>query len=122
VDEIERQAEADTQEEVNKINAQIAGFQSELQSILASAKEGQETVIGSSIIQKQRDIELKQRTAQRQLNEVKLKKRERIEHLGNLLRGFNMLMAPAVILVIAIILGVRRGVRKRHYISHASDA
>jgi len=122
VDEIERQAEEETREEVAKINAQIAGFQSELQSILASAQKGQEDVIGSSILQKQRDIELKQRRAQRQLNEVRLKKRERIEHLGNLLRGFNMLMAPAVILIIAIVLGIRRGIRKRHYISHASDA
>jgi ABC-2 type transport system permease protein len=122
VDEIEMQAEEETREEVAKINAQIAGFQSELQSILASAKKGQEEVLGSSILQKQRDIELKQRRAQRQLNEVKLTRRERIEHLGNILRGFNMLMAPAVILVIAIVLGVRRNVRKRHYISHASDA
>ncbi len=122
VDEIERQADEDTREEVNKINAQIAGFQSELQSILASAKEGQEEVIGSSILEKQRDLELKQRRAQQQLNEVKLIRRERIEHLGNLLRAFNMLMAPAVILIIAIVLGIRRSVRKRHYISHASDA
>jgi ABC-2 type transport system permease protein len=122
VDEIERQAEEDTREEVAKINAQIQGFQNELQSILSSAKAGEEEVIGSSILQKQRDIELKQRRAQQQLNEVKLKKRERIEHLGNVLRGFNMLMTPAVILVIAIVLGIRRSVRKRHYISHASDA
>ena len=122
VDEIERKAEEETREEVAKINAQIAGFQSELQSILASAKAGQEEVIGSSILQKQRDIELKQRRAQRQLNVVRLTRRERIEHLGNLLRGFNMLMAPAVILIIAIVLGIRRSVRKRHYISHASDA
>ncbi len=65
---------------------------------------------------------MKQRRAQRKLNELKLTRRERIEHLGNLLRGFNMLMAPAVILIIAIVLGIRRSVRKRHYISHASDA
>ncbi len=122
VDEIERRAEEETREEVMKINAQIAGFQSELRTILASAKEGQEEVIGSSILQKQRDLELKQRQAQRQLNEVKLTRRERIEHLGNILRGFNMLMAPVVILIIAIVLGIRRSVRKRHYISHASDA
>jgi ABC-type uncharacterized transport system involved in gliding motility auxiliary subunit len=122
VDEIERQAEEDTREEVEKINAQIAGFQNELQSILSSAKAGEEEVIGSSILQKQRDIELKQRRAQQQLNEVKLIRRERIEHLGNVLRGFNMLMTPAVILVIAIVLGICRSVRKRHYISHASDA
>jgi hypothetical protein len=49
-------------------------------------------------------------------------RRERIEHLGNMLRAFNMLMAPVVILLIAIVLGIRRSVRKRHYISHASDA
>jgi len=122
VNEIEIQAEEETREEVAKINAQIVGFQSERQSILASAKKGQEDVIGSTILQKQRDIELKQRQAQHQLNEVRLNKRERIEHLGNILRGFNMLAAPAVILVIAIVLGVRRSVRKRHYISHASDA
>ena len=122
VDEIERKADEETREEVNKINAEIAGFQSQLQSILASAKEGQEGVIGSSILQKQRDLELKQREAQKQLNEVKLIRRERKEHLGNLLRAFNMLMTPAVILVIAIVLGIRRSVRKRHYISHASDA
>ena len=122
VDEIERQAEEGTRKEVAKINAQIAGFQSELQDILAKAKEGQESVIGSSIIEAQREIELKQRRAQKQLNEVKLKKREQLEHLGNVLRGFNMLMTPAVILVIAIVLGIRRSVRKRHYISHASDA
>ncbi|MCP4613683.1 MAG: hypothetical protein GY845_33755 [Planctomycetes bacterium] len=122
VDEIERQAEEDTREEVAKINAQIAGFQNELQSILSSAKAGEEEVIGSSILDKQRVIELKKRGAQQQLNEVQLKKRERMEHLGNVLRGFNMLMTPAVILVIAIVLGIRRSVRKRHYISHASDA
>ncbi len=122
VDEIERQAEAETAEEVAKINAQIAGFQSKLQSILASAKEGQEEVIGSSIVQQKKSVELKIHQAQRQLNEVKLQKRERIEHLGNRLRQANMLGAPMVTLIIAVALGVRRSVRKRHYISHASDA
>ncbi|MHC4596053.1 MAG: Gldg family protein [Planctomycetota bacterium] len=122
VDEIESQAEAETAEEVAKINAQIAGFQGELQSILASAKEGQEEVIGGTIVQKKQTVELKIHQAQRQLNEVKLQRRERIEHLGNTLRQANMLVAPMVILIIAVVLGIRRGVRKRHYISHASDA
>jgi ABC-type uncharacterized transport system involved in gliding motility auxiliary subunit len=122
VDEIEKQAEAETAEEEAKINAEIAGFQSELRTILASAKEGEEEVIGSSILQKKKDIELKIHQAQRQLRRVKMKRRERIEHLGNMLRNFNMLMAPAVILAITIVLGIRRSVRKRHYISHASDA
>ncbi len=122
VDQIEKQAEAETAQEVAKLNAEIAGFTNELQSILSSAKEEKAEVVGSSIIQKQREIELKKREAQRQLREVRKNRRKRIEHLGNRLRNFNMLTAPGVILVIAIVLGVRRSLRKRHYISHASDA
>ena len=122
VDEIERKAEAETAEEVDKINLQIAVFQGELQSILATAKEGQEEVLGSSIVKKKQEVELKIHQAQRQLRQVKMTRREKIEHLGNQLRQANMLAAPMVILIIAIVLGIRRGIRKRHYISHASDA
>ena len=122
VDEIEKQAEAETAAEVEKINLQIAGFQAELQSIVASAKKGEEEVIGSSIVKKKEEVELKIHQAQRQLRQVKMTRRERIERLGNSLRQSNMLVAPVVILIIAIMLGIRRSVRKRHYISHASDA
>jgi ABC-type uncharacterized transport system involved in gliding motility auxiliary subunit len=122
VDKIEAQAEAQTAEEEAKINAEIAGFQNELQTIVSSAKEGQDAIIGSSIIQKKKDLELKIVEARKQLRQVKMQRRQRIESLGNMLRSFNMLAAPAVILAIAIILGARRSVRKRRYISHASDA
>jgi gliding motility-associatede transport system auxiliary component len=122
VDAIEKQAEAETAAEVEKINLQIAGFQNELQSVVSSAKKGQEEVIGSSIVKKKQDLELKIRDAQRQLREVKMKRRERIERLGNELRQADMLGAPAVILLIAVVLGLRRSVRKRQYISHVSDA
>ncbi|UCC22933.1 MAG: Gldg family protein, partial [Planctomycetota bacterium] len=122
IEEIEKQAEAETAEEEARINAEIAGFQNELSSIVSSAQEGQQEVIGSSILQKKQDLELKIHQAKRRLREVKMQRRERIEHLGNMLRNFNMLMAPAVILVIAIVLGIHRSARKRHYISHASDA
>jgi ABC-type uncharacterized transport system involved in gliding motility auxiliary subunit len=122
IDEIEKQAEAETAQEVEKINLQIAGFQGELQSILASAKEGQEEVIGNSIVQKKQQVELKIHQAQRQLRQVRMARRETIEQLGNKLRQANMLAAPLVILIIAVVMGVRRSIRKRHYISHASDA
>jgi len=122
VDEIEKQAEAETAVEVEKINLQIAGFQGELQNILATAKKGEEEVIGSTIVQKKKELETKIRQAQRQLRQVKMTRRERIEQLGNKLRQANMLGAPLAILAIAIALSLRRSVRKRHYISHASDA
>ena len=122
VDEIKKKAEAETAEEVARLNQEISNYANQLQLILSSAKEGQEEVVGSSIIQAQRDIELKKREAERQLVQVQRKRRERIEHLGNMLRNFNMLAAPIVILLIAVLLGIRRGLMKRHYISHTSDA
>ena len=122
VDEIERKAEAETAEEVEKINLQIAVFQGELQSILATAKEGEEEVRSSIVNNKKQEVELKIHKAQRQLRQVKMTRREKIEHLGNQLRQVNMLAAPMVILIIAIALGIRSGMKKRHYISHASDA
>ena len=122
VAEIEREAEAETAEEVEKINLQIAGFENKLKSMLASAKEGEEEVVGSSILQERKKLELKIHQARRELRNVKMRKRERIERLGNMLQNVNMLTAPTVILVIAIVLSIYRSVKKRHYISHASDA
>jgi ABC-type uncharacterized transport system involved in gliding motility auxiliary subunit len=122
VDNIEKQAERETAKEEARINAEIVGFQNELNDIISNAKEGDEDIIGSSILQKKKDLEIKLHEAQRKLRSVKMKRRERIESLGNILRNFNMLMAPAIILIIAIVLGIRRSIRKRHYISHASDA
>lgn len=121
VDEIEEQAEAETALEVAKINSAIEGFQKELQEIISSATKDQEGMLGSSIIDKRRELELKIHQQQRSLRNVKMGRREKIESLGNKLRAFNMLLAPAVILVIAIVLGIFRTVRKRHYIGHAHD-
>jgi ABC-type uncharacterized transport system involved in gliding motility auxiliary subunit len=122
VDQIEKKAEAATADEVAKLNAEITGFEDELKTLINSANEKEKQVIGSSIAQKTKDLELKKLKARQQLREVKMQKRQQIEKLGNNLRAFNMLAAPAVILLIAVALGIRRSVMKRHYISHASDA
>ena len=122
VDEIERRAEAETAAEESKINAEIAGFENELNSILASAKEGEQEVIGGSIVQKKKELELKIHQARRRLRKVKLNQHQDIERLGRRVQRANTLIAPAVILIVAILLGIYRSVKKRHYISHASDA
>ncbi len=122
VDEIEVQAEAETAEEEARINAEIAGFQQELGKILSTSKETETDIIETSILQKKKDLELKIHEAQRRLRGIKMKKRERIEHLGARLRNFCTLPGPMVTLIIAIVLGIRRAVMRRHHISHASDA
>jgi len=122
VDRIEREAEAETAKELAAIELKIAGFNRELQSILASAKKGQEEVVGSSILQKRRDLELEIQRANSEKRVIQMKRREQIDSLGGKLQRANTLMAPTVILIIVIVVSVRRSIRKRHYISHASDA
>jgi ABC-2 type transport system permease protein len=122
VDKIEQEAEKQTAQEEAAINAEIAGFQQELQKIVSSAKEGEENLIEKSIVEKKKEIESKIRDAQRKLRNVKMKRREKIEQLGDTLRNRNTWLMPAAVLVVAIVLGIRRSVRRRHYISHASDS
>lgn len=123
VDEIEQEAEKETADEVSLVNAQIEGFNAELQNLVASAKEqGQQELLGDTIVQKKRDLEANIRKAERQLREIKAKRRERTDELGNRLEMINMTAVPGVIMVVAVVLGVWRGARRRHYISHASDA
>jgi ABC-type uncharacterized transport system involved in gliding motility auxiliary subunit len=122
VNRIETEAEAETAKELLTIEVKIAGFNRELQSIIASAKEGEEEVVGSSILQKRRDLELEIQRANREKRVIQMKRREQIDSLGGKLQMANTLIAPAVILIIAILVSVRRNIRKRHYISHTSDA
>ncbi|MHC4545389.1 MAG: Gldg family protein [Planctomycetota bacterium] len=81
VDRIEREAEAETAKELAAIELKIAGFNKELQSILASAKEGQEEVIGSSIVQKRRELELEIQRANSEKRVIQMKRREQIDKL-----------------------------------------
>ena len=123
VDEIEQQAERETAKEMALVNAQIEGFNLELQTLVSSAKEqDQQEVLGNTIVAKKRELELKIHEAQRQLRAIKEKRRERTDQLGNRLELINMAAVPSVIMVVALVLGIWRSIRRRHYISHASDA
>ena len=68
------------------------------------------------------DLEMQIYEAERKLREVQATRSERIEELGNRLRRLNIATVPGVVMVFAVILGAWRSVRRRHYISHASDA
>ena len=123
VDKVEQEAERESADEITLINAQIEGFNQKLQELVSSAKgEEQQAVVGDTIVQQKRALELKIHTAQRQLRAVQAKRRERIEQLGSTLEMINVASVPGVVMVIALVLGIWRGVRRRHYISHASDA
>ena len=122
VDRIEQEAAKRTAQEEEKINTEIAGFQQELQKNVASANEGDNKLLEKTILEKKKSIEDNMREAQRKLRNVKMEQRKSIEQLGDKLRNLNTWSAPIVILVVAIVLGIRRSVRRRNYVSHASDS
>jgi ABC-2 type transport system permease protein len=123
VDKIEQEADKETAAEVEVVNAQIEGFNQKLQALVSSAKdEQQQQLVGSEIVKQKRDLEVKIREAQRQLREIKAKRRARTDRLATKLEVLNMAALPGLVMVFAIALSVWRGARRRHYISHASDA
>lgn len=122
VDEIEAEAEKQTEKKIAAINADIAKFQQDLNAIVTQARQSGQELMDSSIQQKKRQVERDIRLKEKELRDVNMSKRQDIEKLGIKIRNFCMLLTPAIILLIAIGLAIFRSARKRHYISHASDS
>jgi ABC-2 type transport system permease protein len=123
VDQIEQEADKETAAEVEVVNAQIEGFNQKLQALVSSAKdEKQQELLGNEIVKQKRELELKIRDAKGQLRRIKAKRNERTDRLATKLEVMNMAAVPGLVMVFAIVLSVWRGARRRHYISHASDA
>ncbi len=123
VDEIEAEAEKETAEEEAKIMADIESYNAQLQQVITEALNRGETMIDATeLSESQVELNLKKVQAQRKLKDVQRIRVERIESLKTTLSGLCMFAAPATILLMAVGLSLRRSVRRRYYISHASDA
>jgi ABC-type uncharacterized transport system involved in gliding motility auxiliary subunit len=121
VDEIEKKAEAEAVEEEEKLIAQITSLRQQLQAKIAAAK-GKGELIESAILTERRAIELEIRQAEKQLRQVKLNKTRQIDQLGIKARTYCTLPGPALILVIAIALAIRRNALRRYYIRHTRES
>jgi len=122
VDKIEQEAAARTVQKESEIQAQIKVFEQELNQKLASLDQKENELINKTILAEKRDIELKLREAEKKLRDVKMSKVQQIEKLGLRIKNFCMLPGPAMVLVLAVGLGLRRSFKRRNYISHASDS
>jgi len=122
VDQIEAEAEKSVTQQEQAINAEIAAYRRELEKILSTAKQGQEEIIGSSILQKRAELEVEIREAEKRLRQVRRDAYQGIENLGDKLRNLNTLPGPILILLVAVILGIYRSTRKRHYVRGGSDS
>jgi len=123
VDEQEARAAEKTAEQESRIMAQIKGFEQELNEKIRSLEgDNKGELINKTILQEKQEIELKLLEAEKSLREIKMRNRESIEKLKKQMRFYCTIPGPILTLAIAVGLGVYRSIKRRRYISHASDA
>lgn len=123
VDREEAEAAKKTAQEESDIVAQIKGFEQQLNEKIRSLEgENKGELINQTILHEKKEVELKLLEAEKRLREIKMQKRESIEKLKEQMRFYCTVPGPILTLLIAVGLGVHRSVRRRRYISHASDA
>jgi len=122
VEQMRREADKQHAERVADLQAEIKRLEDDLNQVVSSAKKGQEDLVARSVLDKQRELEVKIRETQGDLRQIQKKRYEQIERLGRNLQNINMWSAAAVILVFEILLVIRRSILRRRYVSHASDA
>ncbi|MHC5173303.1 MAG: GldG family protein, partial [Planctomycetota bacterium] len=123
VTDIETQAEEETLEETRAIEAQVKGFETQLNEKLQSlGGDNVGALINQTIVEEKKEIELQLRDAEKRLRDIKMKKRKRVEALKERMRFYCTIPGPILILIVAIGLGIYRSVKRKHYVGHASDS
>lgn len=123
VDKIEAKAEAETADEETRVMAKIQEFEQQLNEKIRSIEgDDKGALIGQTIIEEKKRIELELRQAESQLRDIKMDKRLQVEKIKTKLWLFCTLPGPALMLLIAVLLAAYRSVKRRRYISHASDS
>ncbi|MHC4770481.1 MAG: hypothetical protein ACYS8O_01520, partial [Planctomycetota bacterium] len=123
VTDIETAAEEETLEETRAIEAQVKGFETQLNEKLQSlGGDNVGALINQTIVEEKKEIELQLRDAEKRLRDIKMKKRTRVEALKERMRFYCTIPGPILILIVAIGLGIYRSVKRKHYVGHASDS
>lgn len=126
VDEIERKAKEETEKEETRIRKQLEKIEekrSESVQLRLNRAGGMSLELDSEKFQQaERERSQKYLELEQELRDTMNARREKIENLGNRITLMNLISSPGIILIIAITLGIYRNVKRRHYISHASDA
>ena len=116
LDEIERDTDRQTQEKIDAVNAKIKGYQSELDALgRKSGSEQDVALLEAKVLAKRRQVEADITAANRELRDLKSVRRERVEALERTLEYCNVFAAPAILLLIAIVLWLVRYFRAKHY-------
>jgi len=115
VNDIEDEAEKATAVEVQAINDKISDYREKLRKLGDAGEEQDAKLVQSKALAERNKIQDEIRTAQKDLNRLEAGKRENIEKLGTKLRTLNMVVAPAVVLLIAVVLAGARYIVAKSY-------
>ena len=116
VDEIEARAEAETASEVEAVNKKIADYRKKLDELHGSAADEKDAkLVRSKALAERVKVQEEIRKARKELRRLNAGKREKIEALKASLQTHNMVWAPAVVLLIAIMLAGIRHVKAKRY-------
>jgi ABC-2 type transport system permease protein len=121
VDEIEKKAEEATAAEVEATNAKIEQYQKRLNDLGESADEKNVRLVESEALAERHKLEGEIREARKELRRLNAGKLEAIESLGSTLQTVNMVFAPAVVLLIAVVIAVFRFLKARAYATRRID-
>ena len=123
VKNIEAAAEEKTIEETRRIEAKIKEFEQQLNEKLRSLQgEGKGALINQTILEEKKEIELKLRDLEKEMRDIKMQERKSVEVLKERMLFYCTVPGPILTLVIAIGLGIYRSIKRRRYISDASDS
>ena len=116
VDEIEDTAEQQTADRVAEVNARIAQYEARLEQLGSDAQQGGDAVLleGQALSERQQ-VQEEIRKARKELRQLNAGSREAIEGLGTMLQTINMILAPAAVLLIAVLLAVFRFAKSKRY-------
>ncbi|MBW2673847.1 MAG: Gldg family protein [Deltaproteobacteria bacterium] len=116
LNDIEAEAEKETAKKVALVKKDIAERQKELQNIGSQVNDDNASLLQSEAIKKKRDLEEQLMLAKRELRELNKDKRIKIEALIGKLKMYNIVTAPSVILLIAVVVFLMRTYRKKKYL------
>jgi ABC-type uncharacterized transport system involved in gliding motility auxiliary subunit len=115
VDRIEAEAEEKTAAKVEETNQRIAQFRERLSQLDEQATDENVRLLENAAMKERENIQSDIRAAERRLRQLNAGKRENIENLGLIIQTINMVLAPAAVLIIAVVIGAVRFSRAKKY-------
>ena len=117
VDQIELDAERETEAEVKAINAKIDSYEARLRELTGSATDDTVGLVQNEALAEQMKIDAEIRSARKELRRLQQQRRESVEAVQSSLWNWNLFSAPLIILALAIGLVAFRWARAKSYAS-----